>query len=222
MKTVIVEDDFIVADHLKLMLGKFDVEVLGIVDNYDEALQYLDKGVELYFLDIRIDGPKTGIDIGNELQKKSINFVYVTANNEVPTLKRAVKTKPMAYITKPYKESDILAVLEIAKSKKEEMITVNSKFGKKMLPLKSVLYFASDGSYINVVTKEDTFTERNSLNHLEALYQNNFARIHRSYLVNLSHIEEYNSKSVFINNESLPISRSYRKELVKKLEKAAT
>ena len=41
MKVVIVEDDFIVADHLSLMLQKHSVTVLDIVDTYEKALELM-------------------------------------------------------------------------------------------------------------------------------------------------------------------------------------
>lgn len=191
MKAIIVEDDFIVADHLRLMLNKYDIEIIDIIDNYEEAILSMSEQVDIYFLDIRLATEKSGIEIGEALQKKGIDFIYVTANNEIHTLKQAVKTSPLAYITKPYKESDIIAILEKLKNNQEKSITVMAQMGKKIIPLSKVLYFQSDGAYVEVVTVDKIYRERNSLAAMEEVYGGQFVRVHRSFLVNKDKIDQF-------------------------------
>ncbi len=218
MRVVVVEDDFIVADHFRMMLTKHGITVLKTVDSYESAMKTLKMRPDLYFVDIRLNGEKTGLDLAQVLHENSLGFIYVTANNELETMKTAVKTKPLAYITKPYKESDILALLEMFKSSNETTITVKSEFGKKMIPVSSVLYFESEGSYVKTVTSDGAYSERTSLTALEDTVSNDFIRIHRSYLVNKNHIKQFNSNSVYIANEPLPISRSYKKSFLSSIE----
>ena len=124
MKVVIVEDDFIVADHLRLMLEKHGVQVIDVTESYEAAMALIPQRPDLFFVDIRLSGEKTGIDLAHQLNKNNLRFIYLTANNEINTLKEAAKTSPLTYITKPYKEGDILALLEIYKSTQEKHMSL--------------------------------------------------------------------------------------------------
>lgn len=210
MKVIIVEDDFIVADHFKLMLQKYGIKVAAIIDNAEEAIESISENADLYFVDIRLNGAKSGIDLGKELKANDIPFIYVSANNEISTLKKAALTLPESYITKPYKESDILAVIEILKNKNPNPYYVKSSFGKKAINLNDILYVEADGAYIKIVTENETYHERNSLSSLEEAFSGNLIRVHRSYLVNKAKIDQFNSKYIYIGKNSIPISRSYK------------
>ena len=210
MKAVIVEDDFIIADHLRLMLGKQGIHVVEMVDNVQDALKTVELKPDIYFVDIRLDGEKSGVDLGIALHQLKIPFVYVTANNEMNTLKEAAKSAPLAYITKPYKENDIIALLEIVKSDNEQTVAVKTKYGKKQIKLSSITYVQSKGSYVEISTNEGAYVERNSLTDMEELGSGRFIRVHRSYLVNKEHISQYNAKYVFIKEQAIPVSRAYK------------
>ena len=129
MKVVIVEDDFLIADHLRMMLEEYDVQVIDIVNSVDLALKLLSHNPDLFFVDIRLKGEKTGIDLGEILSEKRMPFIYVSANNEIATLKKATQTNPLSYITKPYKKSDVLAQLELFKMNYTSTYEVKTTFG---------------------------------------------------------------------------------------------
>ncbi|MFT6167303.1 MAG: DNA-binding LytR/AlgR family response regulator [Vicingaceae bacterium] len=215
MKVIIVEEDFIVADHFKMILEKHGVTVLEVVDSAEEAIANIEPDADLYFVDIRLRGKLTGLDLAVELRKKGINFIYVTANNEIATVKKATQTLPNGYITKPYKESDIVAMLEIYKAENAQVMEIRTKHGKKQIKLSDILYLEADGSYVKVVTLKEEYIEIGTLTEIEEEYNSYFTRVHRSFLVNTDKIEEYNSKEVYIHGKAIPISRSYKDLLTK-------
>lgn len=217
MNVIIVEDDFIVADHLRMILEKHQVTVIGILDDVDDVIQNTQLNPDLYFVDIRLAGEKTGIDLGIHLNEIKQPFIYLTANNEIPTVKQAASTKPLAYITKPYKESDIVALLEIFKTNNQNSIQIKTTHGKKLIDQSSVLYLEASGSYVKIVTNNSTYTERGTLSQFEETLGSLFIRIHRSFIINKVYIEQFNSTSVYINKIEIPISRSY-KDAFKKLD----
>lgn len=213
MKVVIVEDDFIVADHLRLMLEKHGVQVIDVTESYEAAMALIPQRPDLFFVDIRLSGEKTGIDLAHQLNKNNLRFIYLTANNEINTLKEAAKTSPLTYITKPYKEGDILALLEIYKSTQEKHISVKTTYGKTNLNISEILYFQSEGAYVQIVTHTKIYRERVNLTDYENSFPLDFVRVHRGYVVNKAKITQYNSEFVYINQVAIPVSRSYRKEL---------
>lgn len=212
MKVIIVEDDFIVADHFKMMLEKHGIQVLDTVNSVKTAIESISLGADLYFVDIRLKGEETGIDFAKILNQKNIDFVFVSANNEVETLKKAASTEPLAYITKPYRESDIIVLLEIFKKKaSQSIIEVKSNLGIKAIPASDILYIESNGSYISLVTESDSYKERNSLSNIIESLPSVFVRVHRSYLINKESISHYSSSKVTLkNSKEFPISRNYK------------
>ena len=58
MRVIIIEDDYIVADHLRMILQENSVEVLGILDNVEDAIESIKLKPDLYFIDIRLLGEK--------------------------------------------------------------------------------------------------------------------------------------------------------------------
>ncbi|MBW9114788.1 response regulator [Rhizobium cauense] len=81
MRTLIVEDEMLLAMELESEIEASSHQVIGIAGNYEEAIQLIDQGSpEFAFVDIQLrDGP-TGIDIGRKLSSKSIPFVFVSGN----------------------------------------------------------------------------------------------------------------------------------------------
>lgn len=217
MKVVIVEDDWIVADHLQNTLHSFDIEVMGIADSYDDAMELMAKNPDLFFVDIRLKGVKTGIDLAQELSANNIPFVYLTANNEVSTMKKAVQTAPLTYLSKPYNKVDVLAVVELLNAKKTITLSVKTALGNTMLNALDISYIEAEGSYVNLLCNNKIYRERCNLGEYENIAPF-LVKTHRSYIVNLKHVSQYNSSFVFINEKSIPISRSHKDSVIQLLK----
>jgi DNA-binding NtrC family response regulator len=112
---LIVEDQFIEAHDLRLILEKADYRVMEIVRSVDKALALIEtRKPDLVLLDIRLKGNKTGIDLAHILKSKGIGFIYISANSNLDILNKAKTTQPYGFIVKPFREQDIITTLEIA------------------------------------------------------------------------------------------------------------
>jgi transcriptional regulator with GAF, ATPase, and Fis domain len=112
---LIVEDEFMVANNLRLFLEESGFHVCGIADSYDEALEMLEECEQvLVLLDIFLKGGKSGIDLAAILSEKGIAFIYLSANDNQKVLELAKTTQPYGFLVKPFRKKDILAALEIA------------------------------------------------------------------------------------------------------------
>ncbi|WP_090150694.1 sigma 54-interacting transcriptional regulator [Dyadobacter soli] len=114
-KILIVEDLFVEANHLRIMLKRAGYEVTGIARTYEEAVSLIQQdrpGIVL--LDIFLAGKKTGIDLASVLNQQHIPFLYLSANSNEEVLKEAKATRPSGFIVKPFREKDLLVSLEIA------------------------------------------------------------------------------------------------------------
>lgn len=114
-KILIVEDQFIEANNLQMILERAGYAVCGIARSVAIALKKIEQETpDLVLLDIHLQGDLTGIDLAYHLKEKNIAFVYLSANSNKETLARAKATKPYGFLVKPFRERDVLVTLEIA------------------------------------------------------------------------------------------------------------
>jgi two-component system, NtrC family, response regulator HydG len=114
-KVLIVEDQFIEANNLKIILQRAGYFVCNIARSVPQALAIVeDEQPDLVLLDIRLDGELTGIDLAKILKKRDIPFVYLSANSDEQILNAAKATKPYGFLVKPFREKDILITLDVA------------------------------------------------------------------------------------------------------------
>ncbi|GAA4312106.1 hypothetical protein GCM10023149_07340 [Mucilaginibacter gynuensis] len=114
-KILIVEDEFIVANDLAIMLEKAGYDVCDIADSVEEAREIIARQKpQLVLLDIHLKGTLTGIDLAKQLVDEQIAFVYLSANSNQKILEEAKATQPYGFMVKPFREKDVLVSLEIA------------------------------------------------------------------------------------------------------------
>jgi two-component system response regulator HydG len=115
IKILIVEDQFIEADNLRSILRKAGYQVCKIARAVTEAMQIIeDEEPDLVLLDIHLKGNLTGIDLAKTLREKNIAFVYLSANSNKQILEAAKATKPYGFLVKPFREKDVLVMLDVA------------------------------------------------------------------------------------------------------------
>jgi len=114
-KILIVEDEYIVADHLKRFLEKAGHKVCGVVSSYNEAISFIESETPSWvLLDICLKGERSGIDLAQRLSEWDIPFIYLSANMNQKTLEDVKKTKPYGFMSKPFKDKELMIMLDIA------------------------------------------------------------------------------------------------------------
>lgn len=114
-RILIVEDQFIEAHDLQLILENAGYLVSGIARSVAQAIELIEEEKpDLVFLDIFLKGNETGIDLAKRLKENHIGFIYISANSSRTILDEAKKTQPYGFIVKPFREQDVLITLEIA------------------------------------------------------------------------------------------------------------
>ncbi len=127
IRILIVEDEILVANHLKRTLTQFGYEVTGIASSGQKALQYVgEHPVDLVLMDIVLKGEWDGVETADQIRQRwDIPIVYLTAYSDQETLNRAIGTNPFGYILKPFKEKDIYINIQVALHKHQ--LEKNSK-----------------------------------------------------------------------------------------------
>jgi DNA-binding NtrC family response regulator len=114
-KLLIVEDHFVEANNLKLILTTAGYQVCTIAASVNAALEIVDKErPDLVLVDILLQGALTGIDLAHRLREKGVAFVFLSANSDKRMLELAKLTEPYGFLVKPFRKKDVLIMLDIA------------------------------------------------------------------------------------------------------------
>ncbi|RZJ54414.1 MAG: response regulator [Flavobacterium sp.] len=142
LKILIVEDQFIEANHLRLMLKKAGHSITGMARSVADAKYYIaQEKPELVLLDIFLSGKETGIDLAEILRHDNIPFIYLSANSNEEVLNKAKSTHPYGFLVKPFREKDLLVTIEIAQYHQEHGL--ESSIRKELLFQKQLKIMAS-------------------------------------------------------------------------------
>lgn len=217
-KTIlVVEDDFLNRRLTKKILLENGYAVFE-AKNANETIEMLKKElIDLAILDINLgEGETDGISLGQQIHDKfQIPFVYLTAYDTAKIIGEAVATSPYSYLTKPFKNSDLIASVEIAIIKssndKKQKPTILVKDGeyKVELPLEEINYIESEGNYLLFHTDKKIYKSRSTISQIIEFLSSSFMQVHRAFIVNKNKIEKSNSKCVVVRNVQIPISKNF-------------
>lgn len=121
-KILIVEDELIVAKSIARNLTKLNYEVVGTLTSGEESIDFVNhQRPDLILMDIFLQGDIDGIEAAHQIwQLYRIPIIYLTANADMSTVKRAKSTGSFGYIVKPFKPQELQATIEIAINKYRE------------------------------------------------------------------------------------------------------
>jgi len=112
---LIVEDEFIVANDLRLILKKAGHSVCGIASSVQEAKTLIEQHQSTWvLLDIFLKDGSKGTELASYLTERRIGFVYTSANTNQRVLEAVKSTQPYGFLHKPFRERDLLMMLDIA------------------------------------------------------------------------------------------------------------
>jgi len=226
IKILVIDDEVLIAELMKSYLISFGFSEIFLAHTRNTAIQAIHHvQPDLVLLDLHLQQPKDGLDIAKILDEKGdLPYIFITANADMLIIQEAIHTRASSYITKPVKKADLFASIQIA-------LKANSKPDTSFLLIKEhnanvkinydeILYIESNSNYINIFTKTQKIMTRQSLDWAEQeLPENQFMRIHRSYIVNIRAVQRTHSKSVFIGEIEIPISRANASKMSEYLRK---
>lgn len=228
MNILIVEDEILIAQTLKLYLEERGHTTQEFCISYEEAIASYRKEVpDLVLLDIRLYGKRSGLEVAKFLseQPEQVPFVYLTSQQEQSTFRQALETTPYGYLPKPIRKDSLWTTIEtayrLAASRQKPSHLVLSESGENHKILTSdILYVEAEHVYTCVyLTNGQEITTRKSLNWLLAQTPA-LVQTHRSYLVNIASVKSWTQDElVLLNGEKVPVSRSRKKAVQEQLGK---
>lgn len=226
MNCIIVDDDLLSLKNTQFCVEKTDfIQVIGTFTNPLEAIRFIqeNKNIDLIFLDIEMP-EMNGLDLIRTF-KDIPQIILVTGNKDYAV--EAFDFDITDFILKPIEYPRFLkAVLkaqEIKDGIKISQRNTDDLFIKKDSQLirissRDIVYIEALADYVTIHTTTTKYTILSTMKSIESrLPQEDFARIHRSYIIRLDRIKVIDDAIVFVDEHSFPISRTHKENLFNKL-----
>lgn len=205
-----------------------ELSLAGVCANGAEASEFLaEKSVDILLLDIRMP-LLTGIDLLNELEEKPLT-ILITAYEEYAL--KGYELDVIDYLMKPvsidrfktaiHKATEYLSIQvrpeETSERAEYFFIKTDTRIVKFLFS--EVQVIEAQREYIKIITPTRKVMSLMSLSSVADALPGEFVRIHRSYIINMRHIDEVQSNEVLIGKEIYPISRNFRDDFFRRLDK---
>jgi len=232
IKCLIVDDEPVAREILENHLSKIDtVKVVAGCKNALEAFHFINaEKIDLIFLDINM--PEiSGLSFAKSINR-NIKIIFTTAYREYAV--DGFDLQAVDYLLKPISFERLLQAINkyldentpvdniVTKEiipEKSDTIFVRSDRKMVKISIPDILYIESLADYIKIHLPDNTVVTRETMSSIEAkLPQQDFMRVHRSFVVSIAGIESFTNEYVEINRKQIPISRSYKKEVLERLE----
>lgn len=224
IKALIVEDELLIAETIKIYLQERGHSVVGIAISYEEAVALIAETTpDIVLLDIRLYGKKSGIDVANYLRHATQKTPYIIISSQYDSgiIEKAMHAGALGYITKPISKETLWSSVELAVMKlhnavlNDKYIDVKVSNGIHRIYIKNILLIKSDHVYVEIICYSSKLLCRYTLKEmLDMLAQPNFIQCHRSYIINIDKIQKYIAQKVWINGEMIPVSAKYKQDLL--------
>lgn len=233
LKILIVEDEAIIAEDIRLQLIKLGYRVTGISKNYENSLKLIEDEIpDIVLVDIILEGKHDGIDLVQTVKERyDIPAIFLTSHADKATVEKAKKVNPEGYLLKPFKREDLYTAIEIAFSNYIERhtsiqaskvfenenspVAKNSIFVKKdhlliKIRFDELKWIRAERNYVELHCDDKMHLTRSTLREfLDKLPKDQFIQVQRSYAVNVDHISAIEYSTLFIGKIRIPIGRSY-------------
>lgn len=227
MTCIIVEDELPAQNLLKNYLSKIpEMQLLATFQSAMDANNYFKSNtVDLVFLDVNLPD-MSGLDFIKTV-KNPPAIIMTTAYPEYAVSSFELDTI-VDYLVKPFgfdrflkavnKAEDRLIKKDVVNQTVEDSIFLNVDKTLHKIILHDLLFLESDRNYITIVTQTQKLSFIDSLkNWNQKLPDLEFVQIHKSYIINAKYVTKISGNEVYINTHRLPIGRTYKADLLKKL-----
>lgn len=232
MNCIVIDDEKMARVIIKTLCN--EINSLNLVEEFSgaiEAIKYLNENkVDLIFLDIHMPN-FSGLDFIKTL-KDPPKIIFTTSDPKFAIeafeydfiVDYLLKPIALPRFEKAIRKAEKLSLPQVkVVPKKEETIRndfyVNIDRRLIKIDLPSIYLIKANGDYINIKTEKKDYVVHSTLKKIEEkLPDSLFLKVHRSYIINVKKIIDIEDNSVLIKKDVVPVSRSNRPELMKRLD----
>ena len=216
MRILICDDDALIIERLqkyiKIFFENIDVKCPELICFSDGESLLADKGEkDILFLDVEMPG-MNGIYVGKELKKKNENIIIFIVTSYSEYLDEAMRFHVFRYLSKPLDKQRFFRNMKDAVDLYNTMtvkIPVETKQGVHTLLASSVIAVEAQGRKVTVHTTLCDFESTHNMQYwLELLPKNRFFQTHRSFIINLEYVTDFDRNLVHMaDNQSAYLTK---------------
>jgi two-component system response regulator LytT len=233
MKCIIIDDEFTARTILeKLCAIDTNITVLEKFSNGIQAIKFLNQNkVDLIFLDIHMPD-FNGFDFIQTI--KNPPKIILTTSDTNFAIQAFEYDCIVDYLVKPISPERFHKSIQKAQSKQNEIVSnssvenIETSSGNDLyvnidrrlikIDIPTIYLVEAKGDYIYLKTENKNYTVHSTLKKIEEKLPNDsFLKVHRSFVINIKKIIDIEDNSVLIKKDVIPVSRSNRPELMKRL-----
>ncbi len=246
-KTILVDDEPRGLTSLQklLQINCPGVDVIALASSAEEAREkIMELKPRLVFIDIAMPG-KTGFDLLKDFDQIDFEIIFVTAHNSYAI--QAFHFSAVDYLLKPVDEELLVEAVKRAQRRIDEKtsgehietlmhnigqrdsphkmkLCIPSVKGFQVIDIQDIIYCEASSNYTNIhFTNRPFICASRPIHEYEDLLEDSgFARIHKSYVINLEHVKEYlrgEGGSILLSNgKELEVSRRKKEDFFKKMK----
>ena len=240
IKIMIIGDERLLAEKITMHLIAPDYEVCGVLSDSEEIFQHVKiQKPDIILLDMQLKGQTDAIQTAEEIKKQvATPIIFLISETNQATFSRAIMTRPAAFISKPFKKMDLQRAIELAifnyvpreennnhSSETCDPVILSDRIfvhcRDKMIKImvSDILYIEADRNYSRIFTPNKEYLLSTTLKTIELrLPKEIFIRIHRSFIVNISLVDEVGESYVLIKEKHIPLSAALKEQLMKHLK----
>lgn len=217
IRAIALDDEILALKILEKYASQSSILLLERTFNKQlDALKYLRKfPVDLIFLDIEMPS-KSGLDLLKEFSQ-SVQVIFTTAYSDYAV--KAFEVNAIDYLVKPFSYERFVTAIEKIDKKEEgstkNYLLIRANYKLETVKFEDILFIKGLSDYVQIYLKNSTkITARYTMKSvLKMLPENEFIRIHRSFIVPISNIKSISNNKIYIDEFDLPIGGTYKKDI---------
>ncbi|MCI9975252.1 DNA-binding response regulator [Clostridioides difficile] len=216
------ETQLLIVDYIENILKNISIEYE--IKKYlsgEELLENNLKDIDILFLDIKME-KLNGMDTARKIRKMGSEMEIIFITSLIDYVQEGYEVRAYRYLLKPIEFEELkkhmLTCIKDIETNKDSYIIIKDKSNTYKIYLNEIKYIEVQKKEMLIHTINKNFYIRYSLNKIEKeLNLSRFIRCHKSFIVNLSHVEniKYNI-AILESGEEVPISRYRYKEVKEK------
>lgn len=218
-KVLIIEDDIVFSLFVETLLPKDKYEIVGLASTLKQAEAMINGyKPDILISDICLDKEDIFM-LANQEHIREIPIILMTSHTEKDYFIKYKKFKKSMYLIKPFHPHTLLSCLDLMVqthlNKEKKKIVLRGNLQQIIeINVDDIVLIKSESNYSFIFTKSGRkYIRKKSLSTYDDELNNNFVRIHKSYIVNKKYITEMDfiNHKIQVLTHSVPVGRSYRK-----------
>lgn len=223
MKCIVIEDSDLAMFTMVNFIEKTDT--LKLVEKFSNPLQAIEwlktNKVELIFLDLELPELK-GYEFLELINTDDYHIIVTTSHAEHAA--DSYNYNITDYLVKPFtynRFSDAIAKIQnkskSAKTNTNDILYIRKGASMVKVNINDILWLESSGDYISIFTENEKFMVLSTLTAMEEKLNDDFMRIHRSYIIRMDKINSLEDSCIQIKDKLIPIGKTFKDAVLKRL-----